>query len=355
MKKFFPLTVEDIRPETRHAVAITLRPRPQDAEKFAFRAGQYLTFRRKFGDEELRRSYSICDGEGRLRVAVKRVDDGWFSNFANAELKAGDTLEAMPPQGNFTLPPANGKARHFLFVAAGSGITPVLGLLRTLLRRDGEATATLVYANRSVNSIMFRDELEDLKDEHLARLRVIHVLKSDAQDVELFTGRLDREKLDRLFSSLIDVSKIGGAFICGPEALMLTVAATLEEKGLPRSAIRYELFNTARRAGGAPANRIAEVAAGEGCEVTATLDGLARTFRMPMDGARVVDAALAAGIDAPHSCKAGVCSTCRARLVEGEVEMDANHALEDYEIRQGYILACQSRPLTKKLALTWDA
>jgi ring-1,2-phenylacetyl-CoA epoxidase subunit PaaE len=355
MSKFLPLTVESIRPETRHAVVVTLAPRPQDRHRFAWRAGQYLTFRRKFGDVELRRNYSICaaEGDGRLQVAIKRVEDGWFSTWANRELQAGEAIEALPPQGRFTLPDQDGRPRNFLFVAAGSGITPVLSLISTALARDATSTATLLYANRSVNSILFRDGLEDLKDLYLTRLRIHHVLRSDAQDVELFAGRLDADKCARLFDTLIDVPSFDDAYVCGPESLMMTVADALADHGMKRDRIHYELFTTAPRTGAVrPAVAPQD---GEGCEVTATLDGLARTFRMAMDGTRVVDAALAAGIDAPHSCKAGVCSTCRARVTEGEVEMEANHALEDYEIRQGYVLSCQARPLTRRLALTWDA
>src|ERR1700722_2316426 len=271
MARFFHLEVADVRRETRDAVVVTLSPRAEDRAAFDFTQGQYLTFRRTFEGEELRRSYSICAGkdEGALRVGIKRVDGGAFSTWANEELKAGDMLEAMPPMGAFHTPLNPGEGRHYLGFAGGSGITPVLSLIKTTLAREPKSRFTLVYGNRSVNSIMFREELEDIKNVHLGRFNVIHVLESDAQDVDLFSGRIDAEKCARLFKSWINIAAVDMAFICGPEPMMLAIAAALREHGLRDDQIKFELFATARRR----ARHAAKVAAdgGKAAMCTATI------------------------------------------------------------------------------------
>ena len=357
MPRFHPLEVTDIRRETRDAVVLTLRPRPEDAAAFAFTQGQYLTFRRDFDGDELRRSYSICAGldEGCLRVGIKRVEGGAFSTWANETLRPGDTLDAMPPQGRFHTPLEPGRARSYLGFAGGSGITPLLSIIKTVLSREPKSSFTLVYANRQTGSIMFREELEDLKNLHLGRLSIVHILESEGQEIELFTGRIDAEKMDMLFRLWIDAESVDTAFICGPEPMMLTIADGLRRHGLADEQIRFELFASSQpgRAKAQAASRAAEAAA-HACEVSVTLDGATRTFRMPKDGTSVLDAAIAHRMDAPYSCKAGVCSTCRARVLEGEVEMEVNHALEDYEVRAGYVLSCQCIPLSDRLVLSYD-
>ncbi len=230
MSRFLPLQVTDVRRDTRDAVVVTLRPRPEDQGVFDFTQGQYLTFRRDFDGEELRRSYAICAGrdEGFLRVGIKRVDGGAFSTWANEELAAGMVLDAMPPMGRFftELDPAAG--RHYLGFAGGSGITPVLSIIKTTLKREPKSRFTLVYANRGINSIMFREELEDLKNLYLGRLSVIHVLETEGQEIDLFTGRIDAEKMAALFENWIDPASVDTAFICGPEPMMLTIADSLK-------------------------------------------------------------------------------------------------------------------------------
>lgn len=356
MSRFLPLTVAEVRKDTRDAVVVTLVPRPQDAERFRFTQGQYLTFRRSFEGEELRRSYSICAGldEGALRVGIKRVEGGAFSTWANRELAPGAVLEAMPPMGNFSAPLDGAARRHYLGFAGGSGITPVLSILKTVLAREPLARFTLVYANRTVSSIMFREELEDLKNLYLGRFSVLHVLEQEGQEIDLFTGRIDEEKLSGLFEHWIDASAIDLAFICGPEPMMLTIAAGLKAKGIPEEHIKFELFASGQpgRARQKAATTLTDSA--EACEVTLTLDGSTRSFRMPKRGESLLDAALAQHIDAPYACKAGVCSTCRAKILEGEAEMAVNHALEDYEVRQGYVLTCQCYPLTDSITLSYD-
>ena len=356
MARFFPLEVADIRRETRDAVVVTLAPRPEDRAAFDFTQGQYLTFRRDFEGEELRRSYSICAGkdEGILKVGIKRVDGGAFSTWANEELKPGDVVEAMPPMGAFHVPLKPEEKRHYLGFAGGSGITPVLSLIKTTLAREPGSRFTLVYGNRSVSSIMFREELEDIKNTHLGRFNVVHVLESEAQEVELFSGRIDAEKCARLFKGWINIAAIDMAFICGPEPMMLAIAASLREHGLRDDQIKFELFASAPRRAKHVVKTAVDGAKAETCRATITLDGSTRVIEMAKKGETILEAALAASLDAPYACKAGVCSTCRAMVLEGEVEMETNHALEDYEVRQGYVLTCQCHPLSDHVVVTYD-
>jgi ring-1,2-phenylacetyl-CoA epoxidase subunit PaaE len=357
MARFHPLQVTEVRRETRDAVVVTLMPREEDRAAFDFMQGQYLTFRRLFDGEELRRSYSICAGldEGVLRVGIKRVEGGCFSIWANENLRPGDTLEAMPPMGAFFTPIEPEVAKHYLGFAGGSGITPVLSIIKTTLSREPRSQFTLVYANRHVSSIMFREELEDLKNIYLGRLSVLHILESEAQDIDLFTGRLDAEKCAALFRGWVDVKSADTAFICGPEPMMLAVAAALREHGLRDDRIKFELFASSQ-----PGRARRKVVSAErsdqhaSCEATVTLDGATRSFTFPKQGQSLLEAALENKMDAPFACKAGVCSTCRAKVIEGEVEMEANHALEDYEVRQGYVLTCQCYPLSDRIVVSYD-
>ncbi|WBU59420.1 1,2-phenylacetyl-CoA epoxidase subunit PaaE [Paracoccus albus] len=357
MPRFLPLQVTDVRRDTRDAVVVTLQPRPEDAASFDFTQGQYLTFRRDFDGEELRRSYSICAGrdDGALRVGIKRVDGGAFSTWANEDLAVGMELDAMPPMGRFNTDLDGAAVKHYVGVAAGSGITPVLSIIKTTLKREPKSRFTLIYANRSVNSIMFREELEDLKNAYLGRFSVIHILKSEGQEIDLFTGRIDAEKMQALFDNWIDPASIDTAFICGPEGLMLTVADSLRKAGLDDAQIKFELFASSQP-GRAKKKAVSKDAAqsGDATEAVVTLDGATRTFRMPKQGENLLDAALAADMDAPYACKAGVCSTCRAKVLEGEAEMAINHALEDYEVAQGYVLTCQCYPLTDRIVVSYD-
>ncbi|WP_296640119.1 2Fe-2S iron-sulfur cluster-binding protein [Roseinatronobacter sp.] len=354
MSRFHPLTVTDIARDTHDSVVVTLTP--ENEEAFRFTQGQYLTFRRDFEGQELRRSYSICAGldDGALRVGIKRVEGGAFSTWANTALKPGDVLEAMPPQGKFYTPLAPEEGRHYLMFAAGSGITPILSIIRTVLTREPEARVTLVYANRRIASIMFRGELEDLKDQYLSRLSVLHILGQDAQEIELFTGRLDTAKLDKLFTQWIDLTGVHTAFICGPEALMQTIAGVLRDHGLNDAQIKYELFGAAQPGRAAKPAATTRDTTGKTCALSVTLDGTTRNLELPMDGTTVLEAALGANLDAPFSCTAGVCSTCRAKVLEGAAEMAVNHALEDYEVRAGYVLTCQCTPISDRLVLSYD-
>lgn len=351
MAGFHKLTVLDVAKTTRDAVIITLEPQSGD---FDFIQGQYLTFRHSFDGIELRRSYSICSGldDGTLQVGIKRVDGGAFSTWANEDLAAGMTLDAMEPAGHFHTPLSADSAKNYLGFAAGSGITPILSILKTVLAREADSSFTLVYANKGVNTIMFRETLDDLKNIYMQRLNVIHILGSDAQDIDLFTGRIDADKCKALFAGWVDIANIDTAFICGPEPMMHTIAGSLKEHGLDDAQIKFELFAAAqpgrldRKA--TPANTTTK-----STQAVVTMDASARSFTMNKDQT-ILDAALDNAIDAPFACKAGVCSTCKCMVLEGEVEMVANHALEDYEVERGFILSCQSFPISDKIVVDYD-
>ncbi|WP_294220120.1 2Fe-2S iron-sulfur cluster-binding protein [uncultured Shimia sp.] len=353
--RFHDLEVTNIRKTIRDAVVVTLAPVNGAASEFDFTQGQYLTFKRDFDGEELRRSYSICAGkdDGVLQVGIKRVNGGAFSTWANTDLKVGDTVQAMPPMGGFFTPLDERADKTYLGFAGGSGITPVLSLIKTTLAREPQSSFTLIYANKGVATIMFREELEDLKNTYMGRFNVIHVLESDAQEIDLFTGMVSEEKCAQLFQTgWIDIDSVDTAFICGPEPMMLGIAKALKDHGLSEDQIKFELF-----ASGQPgrAKRKASSASDTTKAVTAqiTLEGATQTIKMDRDTS-VLDAARANTMDAPYACKAGVCSTCKCRLIEGEVEMMTNHALEDYEVEKGFILSCQSYPVTDKVVVDYD-
>jgi len=351
MSQFHPLTVTNIHRTIRDAVVLTLQPQSGD---FGFIQGQYLTFKQDFDGTELRRNYSICSGldDGVLQVGIKRVAGGAFSTFANTELKVGDILRAMPPQGKFHTPIEPERAKNYLGFAGGSGVTPVLSILKTVLAHEPLSTFTLVYANRAVNTIMFREELEDLKNRYMGRLTIIHMLES-GQDIELFTGRVDGDKCTALFQQWIDVRTVDTAFICGPEPMMLAIADSLKTHGLEPDQIKFELFSAGQQGQLAQKEMAARADGQKGTQVTVIIEGAERQFEMTK-GQSVLDAALENGQEAPYSCKAGVCSTCICKVLEGEVEMISNHALEDYEVERGYVLSCQSYPLTDTLKIDYD-
>lgn len=353
MARFYPLTVTDVTKTTRDAVAITLEAR--DGGDFTFTQGQYLTFKRDFDGTELRRSYSICSGihDGTLRVGIKKVADGAFSIWANDDLTPGTVIDAMEPMGTFHTPIEPDKTKTYLAFAGGSGITPVLSILKTVLVAEPHARATLVYANRSVSTIMFREELEDLKNLYMGRFTILHILETDAQDIDLFQGRIDAEKCAALFTHWIDIASVDTAFICGPEPMMKAIAQSLGDHGLTKDQIKFELFASAQTGRLARRTKPVAVTTQASIAATVTLDGMTRSFDMGHD-MTVLEAALDNALDAPHACRAGVCSTCKCKLLEGEVDMVANHALEDYEVEQGYILSCQSYPVSPRIVVDYD-
>ena len=351
MVQFHKLTVTDIYKTIRDAVVLTLQPETKG--QFDFIQGQYLTFRRDFEGEELRRSYSICAGrdDDLLKVGIKRVNGGAFSTWANSELKVGDVVEAMPPMGNFYAKPDTNDP-HYIAFAGGSGITPILSILKTGLKNEPGARFTLIYANRNPNTIMFREELEDLKNYYMGRFNVIHILEDDSQDIDLFHGRIDGAKCKQLFNVWIDIETVSMAYICGPEPMMLAISDALKEHGLNKEQIRFELF-----ASGQPgrARKRATSVEGDkkGTPGRVTIGGETRSIIVPPDTS-LLEAAVENKLDAPFACKAGVCSTCKAKVLKGEVEMVANHALEDYEVEAGYVLTCQSYPVSGDIVWDYD-
>ena len=357
MVQFYPLTVADVRRETRDAIVLTFDVPAEQRDNFQFAPGQYLTLRAQLDGDEVRRSYSICAaaGEPRLRVGIKKIPGGLFSGWAHEQLAPGRVLEAMPPMGNFGVSLDPALQRHFVAFVAGSGITPVLSIVKSTLRAEPQSSFTLFYGNRASSTIMFREELEDLKNEHLDRFSLIHILSREQQDIELFNGRIDKAKCDQLLERWVDPGSIDTAFVCGPQDMMLAVAHSLEEHGLDKRQIKFELFATATPSRRQRTPQAAEAEVGQDlCEATVVIDGRARSFAFEKGSASVLDAAMKEGIELPYACKGGVCSTCRAMLVEGEVDMDANFALEDYEIARGYILTCQSYPVTNKILVDYD-
>ena len=352
---FHPLRVSEVRRETAECVSIALEVPAALRDAFHFTQGQYLNLRAMLGGEEVRRSYSICSGtdDGELRVAVKAVPGGTFSTYANRELQPGATLEAMPPEGRFFTPLDSFHRKHYVAFAAGSGITPVLSLIKTTLAREPLSRFSLVYGNRNIDAVIFSEQLEDLKDQYLARLALFRVFSRDPQPVELFNGRVDAAKVRELLGTLLPPASIDEAFVCGPDTMPDEVATALEACGVARHHIHLERFGApAPRASVAPAPRSPAVAGAS--EVTVIADGKQLRLELPEAGPSVLDAALRAGADLPYACKAGVCCTCRAMLVEGEVRMDANYTLSDEELQQGFRLTCQSHPVTPRVVLDYD-
>ena len=355
MSRFYALKIAAAQRETRDAVALTFAVPPALESLFRFSPGQHLTVRAFIDGEEMRRSYSICAGthEGRLRIAIKRNPGGVFSNWANDHLRAGDAMEVMPPLGHFHVPldPANRK--HYVAFAAGSGITPVLSIVASTLAAEPHSSFTLVYGNRASSTVMFREELAALKDVHLDRFNLVHVLSREAQDIPLFHGRIDTAKVNALAETWIPLSDVDTIFICGPEGMMESVRQALASRGVPESRIRIERFATSVHRHEHVQPALPQDASSD-CEVTVLLDGMTRVFHVDRTRESILEGGLKAGIELPYSCKSGVCSTCRAKLVQGEVDMDANYALEDYEIARGFVLTCQSYPVTDAVTVDYD-
>jgi len=357
---FHPLRIKDIRKETQDCVSVSFDVPENIREQFHFKQGQSLTMRTILNGEEVRRTYSICSSpiDKELRVAIKRVDNGLFSTFANDQLKVGQTLEVMQPVGKFytDLEPSNKK--HYAAFAAGSGITPVLSLIKTTLLTEPNSTFTLVYGNRSRSSIIFFEELEAIKNRFMHRFHLVHVLSRERTETDLNYGRIDTAKLEQL-SKLIKYATVDDFFICGPEEMIFTIKDHLLAKGIDSRKVHFELFTTPgqNRNSNGSTIQIKEKATSSGpkSRVTIKLDGRSFDFDLAQNsGSSVLDAALQEGADLPFACKGGVCCTCKARLIEGEVKMDVHWGLEDEEVRQGFILTCQSHPQTEKVVIDFD-
>lgn len=356
---FQPLTVREVRADTDDAVVVTFDVPASTAEDFRFEPGQYLTLRQTIDGVDVRRSYSICASAGQaLRVGVRKVPGGAFSTWLHGTLKAGDTVEVMPPQGRFGAAVAelrrSATPPHVLAVAGGSGITPILSIVRTLLEQVPQARCTLLYGNRNAASTMFKEELEDLKNRYLTRLALHPVFSREQVDSPLYTGRLDRERVGLFLRTLIDPRTVDHAFVCGPHALNDEAEAALLAAGVPAERIHVERFGIPpeqQPAGDVHAHRAGDA---DGARVTVVRDGLSREIVFGAADPSILDAAARAGMDVPYSCKSGVCATCRAKVLEGRVRMDRNFALEKAELAAGFVLTCQAHPLTERVVVSFD-
>jgi ring-1,2-phenylacetyl-CoA epoxidase subunit PaaE len=353
---FHRLKVAEVVPETAEANSIRFEIPPELRDAFGFKAGQHLTLRATIDGEEVRRNYSLCTapGDGDWMVTVKRIGGGIFSNWVGDQLKAGDVVEVMVPHGSFTTDFDPARTRHLVGIAGGSGITPVMSLIKTLLAGEPNSRFTLLYGNRDSSSVIFLEALAGLKDKHLGRFEIYHFLDQEEQDIELFNGMLNRERLEEAIGALVpDAAEVDGWFICGPGPMMDAAEGALLDREIPKERIHIERF-TADRPAGAVAKEMAQLQTqAEGVSVAVTLDG--RTRRVPFTAGNILDSARAAGLPAPFACKAGVCATCRAKVMKGKVEMAVHYGLTDEEVADGYVLTCQSVPLGDGVAVDYDA
>lgn len=354
---FHTLTVKDVRRETPDAVSICLEVPDTLRERFHFTPGQNIAVRRVIDGAECRRNYSICSapGDPDFRIAVKQIEGGLFSTWANTALKPGDTLEVMPPSGSFHTPMDATAQRQYVAFAAGSGITPVMSIMKATLDAEPLSSFTLIYGNRDRRHIIFREELESLKNRYLSRVQVIHVLSREATDTDLNSGRIDAVKCAHIDEKIIAFRGIHAFFLCGPEGMIQTVRECLVGRGVAPERIHFELFHTS----GSTANTSLAAGAtqefsGPMASVSVRHDGILTHFELPYNGDTILQAALKKGIDLPFACKGGMCCTCRAKLVEGSVDMDRNYALEASEVQAGFILTCQSHPRSGKILVDFD-
>ena len=352
--RFHRLAVKDLRRETRDAVSLTFAIPDELKDDYRFLPGQYLTLRTTMDGEEVRRSYSICSGpdDGEMRIAVKKVDGGAFSSWAADELKSGDEIDVMTPTGRFGVAPAPEAARIHVGFAAGSGITPILSIIKGVLAREPNSRFFLFYGNRSADGMLFRQVLEELKDRFLDRFSVFHVISGEEQDIPILHGRLDGDKVRVLLGSLVPAPAIDHVFICGPTGMSDEIEATCREIGIAADRIHIERFVSGL--GGKPRPKAAVPASAPPKAFAALIiDGKRREVPVA-EGEAILDAALRAGIDLPFACKGGMCSTCRARLVEGEAKMDINYSLEPWELEKGFVLTCQAKPVTGRIVVDYD-
>lgn len=357
---FQSLRIAEVRPETDRAVLVTFEVPDALRGTFRFVHGQYLTLRTCVGEEMIERCYSICSGvdDDELRVAIKRVEGGLFSNYANESLRAGSVLEVMPPKGYFHTQLRRDNEKHYMCICAGSGITPILSIVKSILSREPKSFVTLLFGNRSSATVMFRDELTYLKNRYMRRLCWISILSREQQDADVLNGRLNNRKgseLQRM--GLIDVTAVDEFFLCGPQSMISEVSMGLRRSGARDEHIHYELFfaspEDSEKVIGKHRAR-ANQYSGQVCDVTVTVAGRSSRFALTPDGENVLDAALNNGADLPFSCKNGVCATCKARLMQGDIEMDLNHALTEREIDEGFILTCQAHPISETIVIDFD-
>lgn len=351
--RFHALRVVEVAPLTDEAVAVTFDVPPELADTFRYLPGQHVTVRAFIDGVDVRRSYSICANahSGKLRVGIKRLAGGAFSTYATTRLRAGDVLDVMPPVGEFTITLDPAAANHYCAIAAGSGITPVLSLVSTTLESEPGSRWTVIFGNRAARTVMFLDELEGLKDRYPDRLHLIHVLSREEAPVPLFSGRIDAAKMTELFEALVDFASVDYWYLCGPYDMVQTARRFIESRGVPSDRVHDELFFAGPPEPGAEPP---SADGGEGSvELSFSLEGRASTVRMSPETS-ILDAALSVRRELPYSCKGGMCASCKAHLVEGEVRMDRNWALVDEDLEQGFILTCQSHPLTDTVVVDYD-
>jgi len=352
--KFHRLAIRDLLRETSDAVSMTFAIPDDLAQDYAFAPGQYLTLRAMLDGEEVRRSYSICSSpdDHELRIAVKKVDGGAFSSWALDELKSGDELDVMTPTGRFGVAHAPEEARVHVGFAAGSGITPILSIVRGILAREPNSRFFLFYGNRTTNGILFRQTLEELKDRFMGRLSVFHVLSQEEQDLPILHGRLDRDKVNVLLRAMVPAAAVDHVFVCGPIAMSEEIEASCISLGIPAERIHVERFVS--EFGGKPRPKVA-IAPEAPPKAIASLIVDGKRKDVPIaEGEAILDAALRAGMDLPYACKGGMCSTCRAKIVEGETTMDVNYSLEPWELEAGFVLTCQAHPVSERVVVDYD-
>ncbi|MEZ5057479.1 MAG: 1,2-phenylacetyl-CoA epoxidase subunit PaaE [Saprospiraceae bacterium] len=356
MSRFHSLKVKEIRPETDSCVSIAFDVPENLKEAYAFEPGQHLTLKVDLDGEEVRRSYSICTApeDNDLRVAVKWLEGGKFSTFANKSLAAGGEMDVMIPMGNFTVPINPSHQKQYVAFVAGSGITPVMAHMKTILRNEPQSSFTLFYGNRTSREVIFLEEIEALKNKYLGRLSVYYVLSQEHPGSDLFYGRINEEKCETYFDKIISLDETDEFFLCGPEELILEVKSILNKKGVDKKKVHFELFTTpGLQKGGGPVKKRSKER-GYASAIEITIDTKTFKFEMESDEETILDAASKFGTDLPFACKGGVCCTCKAKVLEGEVEMDVNYALEQEEVEAGYVLTCQSHPVSKEVKLSFD-
>jgi ring-1,2-phenylacetyl-CoA epoxidase subunit PaaE len=355
---FHPLRVRRIEPDTAEAVIVTFEVPTDLRDVFGFTQGQYLTLRREVEGQDLRRSYSICAGvdDGELRVGVRKVNGGVFSNWINEHLKHGDTIHVMAPQGRFFVPIDAAQARHYVGIAGGSGITPILSIMKTVLGREPHARFTLIYGNRALKSTMFKEEIEDLKNKYLTRLVLHHVFSDEHTDAPINSGVMNRDKIGEFLHLLVPAKQVSHAFVCGPYQMNDEAEAALLAAGVSEDRIHIERFGIAPQAAQAVGAVIHQAQPGDAeiAKVTIIRDGLRREIEFRKDQPSILDCASAAGLEVPFSCTSGVCGTCRAKLIEGQVRMERNFALDKKEVADGFVLTCQAHPTTERVVLSFD-
>ncbi|HEX8315901.1 MAG TPA: 1,2-phenylacetyl-CoA epoxidase subunit PaaE [Flavisolibacter sp.] len=358
MIHFHSLQVKKVLKETDDCVSIEFSVPQELKEAFAFKQGQNLTLKKTLNGEELRRNYSICTSpfDNQLRIAVKQVEGGTFSTWANSELKAGDVLEVMPPTGKFYTELNPSQKKSYVAFTAGSGVTPILSIIKTTLLTEPQSNFTLVYGNRTKTSIIFKEELQALKDKFMDRFRIYHVLSREKADTPINNGRIDTEKLNLFFDKVIDINRCDEFFLCGPEEMIFCIKGYLAGKGVPSEKVHFELFTVPGQKKAATSNRQSAIEnAGPVSKISVKLDGIMFDFDLAQESESILDAALKQGADLPYACKGGVCTTCKAKLLEGEVAMDVNWGLEPDEVEQGFILTCQAHPKTERVVIDFDA